>query len=245
MPAKFKISQCLIYVKHKCEQILYFLLDVGLILDYYISHKNETYKMLGYDMAGGIMMLIEMSQNERIKKIRQYKGLTQKEVAQKMGVSVQSYSQYETGKRTPTRKTLDKIAEALGCDPSEIADDFIVNAKKIQGIAESTSESSEFYDQSVFTLLCHALNSEGRSKAMDYMCLLLNVPEYRTNGYKQIAEKAVEKHMFDILVDRVINKKTDNPFAVEAVAEMLSSRYFSESQNNSADIKDNALKEGE
>ena len=112
-----------------------------------------------------------MKQREKIKKIRQFRGLTQKEVAQKMGVSVQCYSQYETGKRTPTRKTLDKIAEALGCESSEIADDLVSRDAQNTHVTDDTTTSG-------IDMLFRDLNTNGQRKAIEYITMLLNEPRY-------------------------------------------------------------------
>lgn len=59
-----------------------------------------------------------MTIGERIKKIRTETGLSQKEVAKRLGVSQPSYAQYESGKRKPKYETLVKIAQALNADSS-------------------------------------------------------------------------------------------------------------------------------
>lgn len=54
-----------------------------------------------------------MSFSDRLKEARKKAGLTQLQIGEKLGITAQSYSQYETGKRSPKRETLEKIAEAL------------------------------------------------------------------------------------------------------------------------------------
>lgn len=49
----------------------------------------------------------------RLKEIRKQRGLTQAEVAKKIGVAQNTYSQYENGKREMDTATLCKIADAL------------------------------------------------------------------------------------------------------------------------------------
>lgn len=49
----------------------------------------------------------------RLKEIRKQRGLTQTEVANKIGVAQNTYSQYENGKREMDTVTLCKIADAL------------------------------------------------------------------------------------------------------------------------------------
>ena len=57
-----------------------------------------------------------MTLAEKIKQIREKKGMTQKEVASLMGISQQAYGQYESGGRVPKTETVTRIAEALGVD---------------------------------------------------------------------------------------------------------------------------------
>ncbi|MVM33280.1 helix-turn-helix domain-containing protein [Spirosoma sp. HMF4905] len=49
-----------------------------------------------------------------IRDARKSKGLTQKELGEKLGVVGVTISDYETGRQNLTLDTLDKIAEALG-----------------------------------------------------------------------------------------------------------------------------------
>ncbi len=54
-----------------------------------------------------------MQASERIKEYRNIKGLSQKEVALKIGIDQAQYSRIESGKVEPTVSSLEKIAEAL------------------------------------------------------------------------------------------------------------------------------------
>lgn len=57
---------------------------------------------------------------ERIKEAREEKGLTQRQVADRMGVKYQNIGQYERGLRTPKIGTIRRIADALGVKVSEL-----------------------------------------------------------------------------------------------------------------------------
>lgn len=59
-----------------------------------------------------------MSFSERLKEARKKAGYTQAQIANKLNITVQSYSQYETGKRNPKKETLEKIADALNLEYS-------------------------------------------------------------------------------------------------------------------------------
>ena len=58
-----------------------------------------------------------MKIGENIRKAREEKNISQKELAERLGVTPPMLSQYETGKRSPRVPTLLKIAEAIDCDP--------------------------------------------------------------------------------------------------------------------------------
>lgn len=67
-------------------------------------------------MNGG--MIMELA--EKLKSMRKKAGLTQKEVADKLGITYQSYGQYERGLRKPKYETVEKFAKALNFDISEL-----------------------------------------------------------------------------------------------------------------------------
>ena len=61
-----------------------------------------------------------MEITERIRLLRERKGLREKDVAERIGVSRPFYSLLETGKRPLTVKRLEKIASVLGVTVAEL-----------------------------------------------------------------------------------------------------------------------------
>jgi len=59
---------------------------------------------------------------KRIKKIRNEKGLTQEDLAEKVGVSRVYIGYVEQGRNTPSLEILEKIAKALKVKITEILD---------------------------------------------------------------------------------------------------------------------------
>ncbi len=55
-----------------------------------------------------------------VKVWREYRGLTQQQLAELVSIAVPYLSQIETGKRTPSLKTTSKLAKALGVDIDDI-----------------------------------------------------------------------------------------------------------------------------
>lgn len=56
----------------------------------------------------------------RIKTLCNQYGTTQKDLAERVGLSTTSLSRIITGDQTPSLETLEKIAFALGCEVSEL-----------------------------------------------------------------------------------------------------------------------------
>lgn len=54
------------------------------------------------------------------KEWRKYRGLTQEQLAERIGTSTPSISQLETGKQGFTDKTLEAFAQALNCTPADL-----------------------------------------------------------------------------------------------------------------------------
>ncbi len=59
------------------------------------------------------------------KTLRKSKGLTQKELANRLLLNQTTISKWESGKAAPTLDTVTKIAEILGCEFSTVAECFI------------------------------------------------------------------------------------------------------------------------
>ena len=57
---------------------------------------------------------------EKLKAARQAAGLTQGQLAEKVGVSQRDISRWENGHREPGVLTVKKMAQALGCSMDEL-----------------------------------------------------------------------------------------------------------------------------
>ena len=58
----------------------------------------------------------------KIKEIREKKGLTQLELANKLGTTYQVISDYERNKRTPSIERAMQLADALECSLDDLVD---------------------------------------------------------------------------------------------------------------------------
>ena len=68
-----------------------------------------------------------MEVGKKIKRFRTAQGLSQKELAQRSGMSEPAIRNYELGNRTPSDKQLEKIAGALGVSIYAISDPNLEN----------------------------------------------------------------------------------------------------------------------
>lgn len=64
-------------------------------------------------------MVVQKALTNRIKSLRSEKGMSQQDLAEKMGVSRQTVSYYEVNSTSASVKNLIAIADALGCKVSD------------------------------------------------------------------------------------------------------------------------------
>ncbi len=98
----------------------------------------------------------------RIAELRKLKNVSQKDIADAVGVSVFAVSKWETGKTLPTGDNLRKMAEYLGCEPEEI----LSGLKKKEPMSSAVPMDD---DEILLYDLLHRLPEEKRKKAVAIM----------------------------------------------------------------------------
>lgn len=89
--------------------------------------------------------LIEPTENslsigEKIRKYRKQQNLTMKQLGERLDITEQAVSQYERNIRTPNTKSIFKISEILGIEPSKIDEDLnIISKYNLENLGNSTS----------------------------------------------------------------------------------------------------------
>ncbi len=121
-----------------------------------------------------------MRTGELIKAERKSAHLSQKELAQKMGVVQTVISEYETGKRKPKITTLQKIAAAIGCPTINLIGDdstaLLRDLKVFYDIPDPTPEETRKDDlDNAF----YGLNEKGQQKVVDYAEDLTKISKYK------------------------------------------------------------------
>ena len=78
--------------------------------------------------------------NENLKAARERKNMTQKEVADNIGVAKSTYSLYESGNREPNVQTIKKIADTLN-----------VSADDLLGLSPEPTTTAAHFDGDEYT----------------------------------------------------------------------------------------------
>lgn len=115
---------------------------------------------------------MELDIKETGKYIRQYRkiaGLTQEELAQKVGVSTMSIRRYESGERVATRELIEAIAGALGVDPYSLY--------SFDQVSDALVERINARDRVDVAL--GKLNDAGMEKVADVVEIIAEVPRYK------------------------------------------------------------------
>lgn len=128
-----------------------------------------------------------MTIGERIQQLRKEKGITQKELAEKLNLAEITIRQYETNKREPKITTLSKIAKFLGTgletfltnDEQSLFEDMANLYLKSDSNIKFLKSSQEHTPQENYLIAkFRELNEKGKKKATDYIDDLAQIPEY-------------------------------------------------------------------
>lgn len=104
-----------------------------------------------------------MSVNEKIRLIREAKGLTQEEAAEKLKMSVNGYGDIERGITDIKISKLQNIAEMLGIKLSEL---FELNEKGVSNIAYKQITTNLYFNSSAVELEKQLLINELKDKEL-------------------------------------------------------------------------------
>lgn len=133
----------------------------------------------------------DLRYGDLLKQARLEAGLTQADLAKRMGVTPQYISQYETGKRRPKYETIKKIAYALEISLADLIDwtdtlsDF--DPWEAEDLVRSLSESElsrigqKSRDRIILDRM-HNLNKDGQKKVIEYASDLSENPKYASSS---------------------------------------------------------------
>ena len=131
------------------------------------------------------MSVEEKSVHEKIKLVRQTKGLTQEEVASQVGMSANAYGDIERGCSDPKLSKLEKISEILGVDLVELLgthDKWILNlACEVKKSTWIQGESSAEVQQIKFELEKQQLLNTEKDKEITYLKEIIELMKSKDN----------------------------------------------------------------
>lgn len=168
-----------------------------------------------------------------LKQLRIEKGLTQKEVAQHFGIAQSNYQQWESGKRSPSGETLEKLADFF-----KVSTDFLLGRNPVErvGLDKFIEELERRYDDVIvlsfmnsdFLSFCNIIEEIALNSLREALGLKMNkeiIEEYSSAGYKRQEYLSNFKEQID---DETI-KATEIPNLKKTIIQNeqeLASKYF-------------------
>lgn len=116
-----------------------------------------------------------MTTGELIKAARKKAGMTQAQLAEKLGISYVGVSQWENDLRNPKLDTLQRIASALGVPVQELISDW-------EAVDKEEFKRVFIYGEGIKDRIDAALdrlNDEGQAKAAERVEELTEIPKYQ------------------------------------------------------------------
>lgn len=146
-----------------------------------------------------------MTTGQRIKEARKKAGLTQKELAAKLGIAYQTLAQWENDLRNPKQGTLEKIASALGINWYEL----YAESEKEQIEAKKNYDTAKFLLEKRKGVKVGIIGKDGKTKVRD-----ITIDDY----FELFEEDAERKKKYLSLYDQLngLGKKK----AIERVEEL-------------------------
>ena len=116
-----------------------------------------------------------MTTGELIKAARKKAGMTQAQLAEKLGISYVGVSQWENDLRNPKLDTLQRIASALGVPVQDLSSDW-------EAVDKEEFKRVFIYGEGIKDRIDAALdrlNDEGQEKAAEWVEELTEIPKYQ------------------------------------------------------------------
>lgn len=136
-----------------------------------------------------------MTFGESLKELRTSRGLSQRELGKRLGVSQQTIAQYERASFIPKAQTIQRLADALEISPDEF---WIKTSGYPERDAAAIKELNELSSDDYFSLneakiipLIKSLNDKGLSRAHNYLVDLTKIPEYRKQSADAVSTEEI------------------------------------------------------
>ena len=130
--------------------------------------------------------MIEKTFQTKLSKLRQDYNLSQKQLAEQIGVSQASINYWEKGQRTPSIDAAQKLANFFKIPISELLEPTTAKLFDDMNSLFSDTGTLEFnIKENTMNELFHCLNDRGQDKAIEQVELLTKIPEYRKDPEEQ------------------------------------------------------------
>ena len=121
--------------------------------------------------------------DDRLKKLRETKGYSMKQMAEALGMCYTTYVNYEKNEREPNSESLVLIAKYFGVTVDYllgINNTGTITVNYLQKEVDTLAALEEIYGKDIKNLVCIAseLNEQGINKLHEHCCDLLEVPKY-------------------------------------------------------------------
>ena len=133
-----------------------------------------------------------MTIGDRIREFRKSRGLTQKELGERLGLSYQAIAQWENNLRKPKTETIIKIACALGIRYEDLVglETFdtgaVFDARWKELTKDANGESMKIIHttdpRKFIDFALDQMNEEGKTKVAERAAEVLEVPKYRKDA---------------------------------------------------------------
>ena len=107
---------------------------------------------------------------EQLKAKRKSLRLTQKDVAERLGITPQAYAKYEKAPYAPRAITVSKLAKALDMEPDEL----LLNWKSPNMFVQEDPEFDLYIEHTI-----QKLSTDGKNRLLQYAKDLLGNPRFR------------------------------------------------------------------
>ena len=113
--------------------------------------------------------------NDRLKEARLRAGLTQKQVAEKIGIATTTLSGYERGASDPDVGTLCKLMDALNTDANFLYQDYNQEETKKSPAPEGTEDGVVSLERATAALVAMGYIREGEQLSDDDLAFITHV----------------------------------------------------------------------
>lgn len=130
-----------------------------------------------------------MNTGDNIRFIRQKKGMTQKELAEKLGKTPQYISKIESSENPPKMKTLQSIADALDVQLIDVLFGYSEQREQKEYSLESLENLRDHLRFMALNRYYDKLNDLGRDKAIERVEELTEIKKYTDPNYTDPDDK--------------------------------------------------------